>query len=212
MATTGRKWLAALFAAGLLALAGGGFAVWQKAGGGPGMVTSVASLGAPFELIDHDGKPISDAVLKGHPSLLYFGFTRCPEVCPTTLYEMSGWFEELGNEGKDIRAYFVTVDPERDDPETMKGYAEAFTDRVTGITGEPDKVFALLKAWRVYWTKVPTSDGDYTMDHTASVFMLGPDGEFEGTISYGEAKETALEKLRLLLKKSARSLAGKAPA
>ncbi len=117
---------------------------------------NAVELGAPFELIDDDGQPISDKAFLGHPNLLYFGFTRCPEVCPTTLYEMAGWLNVLGDEGKDIRAFFVSVDPERDTPEIMKGYSEAFTDRVTGITGDPARIEALLKAWRVYHAKIPT--------------------------------------------------------
>lgn len=171
-------------------------------GDGGSIVNTVVELGAPFELIDDNGDPITERAFEGHPNLLYFGFTRCPEVCPTTLYEMAGWLNELGEEGADIRAFFVSVDPERDTHEIMKGYAEAFTDRVTGITGDPAKVEALLKAWRVYYARVPTDDGDYTMDHTASVFLVGPKGEFEGTISYGERADVAIEKIRNLLARS----------
>ena len=186
----------ALVALVLLAIVG------YRALNGSNVVASVAEIGAPFELIDDDGQPITEKAFLGHPNLLYFGFTRCPEVCPTTLYELAGWLNTLGDEGRDIRAFFVSVDPERDTPAIMKGYAEAFTDRVTGITGDPAKVEALLKAWRVYHAKVPTEDGDYTMDHTASVFLVGPKGEFEGTISYGEQTDVALQKIRNLIAKS----------
>ena len=185
----------------VLVLAGAGV-LGYRALNGSNVVASVAEIGAPFELIDDDGNPITEKAFLGHPNLLYFGFTRCPEVCPTTLYEMAGWLNTLGDEGKDIRAFFVSVDPERDTPEIMKGYAEAFTDRVTGITGDPAKVEALLKAWRVYHAKVPTEDGDYTMDHTASVFLVDPQGHFQGTISYGEQADVALQKIRNLLAKS----------
>jgi protein SCO1/2 len=161
-------------------------------------LTSGMRLGADFTLVDHNGEPITQAAFEGRPTLLYFGFTRCPEVCPTTLYEMAGWLDALGDEGRDLQAFFVTVDPERDTPEIMKGYSEAFTDRVVGITGDPDEIARLVAGWHVYAAKIPTEDGDYTMDHTASVFLVDKHGVFKGTISYGEDAETAIAKLRLL--------------
>ncbi|WP_394690243.1 SCO family protein [Hoeflea sp.] len=161
-------------------------------------LTTGMRLGADFTLVDHNGDPITQAAFEGRPTLLYFGFTRCPEVCPTTLYEMAGWLDALGDEGRDLQAFFVTVDPERDTPEIMKGYSEAFTDRVIGITGDPDEIARLVAGWHVYAAKIPTEDGDYTMDHTASVFLVDKHGVFKGTISYGENAETAIAKLRLL--------------
>ena len=162
-------------------------------------LTADRDLGAPFNLIDHNGKPITEAAFEGKPTLVYFGFTRCPEVCPTTFYEMAGWFDTLGDKGKDLQAFFITVDPERDTPEIMKGFAEAFTDRATGITGDPEKVWDLLAAWHVYYKKIYDEDGDYTMDHTASVFLVDRDGRFKGTIAYGENTETAIAKLERLI-------------
>lgn len=162
-------------------------------------LTADRELGAPFNLIDHNGKPITEAAFEGKPTLVYFGFTRCPEVCPTTFYEMAGWFDTLGDKGKDLQAFFITVDPERDTPEIMKGFAEAFTDRATGITGDPEKVWNLLAAWHVYYKKIYDEDGDYTMDHTASVFLVDRDGRFKGTIAYGENTETAIAKLERLI-------------
>lgn len=154
-----------------------------------------------FNLTDHDGRPVTQAVLSGQPTLLFFGFTHCPDVCPTTLSEMTGWFETLGEEGKPLKAFFVTVDPERDTPEVMKGYVTALTDRITGLTGTRAEIDKAIAAWHIYAKKVPLSDGGYTMDHTASVFMLNAKGEFEGTIAYREDTGTALEKLRKLLAK-----------
>ncbi|MBB3235565.1 SCO family protein [Phyllobacterium endophyticum] len=158
-----------------------------------------AQLGVPFNLTDHNGAPITEAAFKGHPTVLFFGFTHCPEVCPTTLFEMAGWLKTLGDEGKDLRVFFISVDPERDTPEVMKGYTSAFTDRITGITGNPQEVEKVLKAWRVYAKKVPTDNGDYTMDHTASVILLDRDGRLKSTIDYKESPDVALKKLRLLL-------------
>jgi len=155
-------------------------------------------FGAPFTLIDQNGAEITEAAFRGQPSVVFFGFTHCPEVCPTTLVEMDGWLKKLGDEGKDIRAYFVSVDPERDTPDVMKTYVSNVSDRIVGITGAPDKVAAMTKSFGIYSRKVDTGDGDYTMDHSASVLMLKRSGDFFGTIAYEENPDTALAKLKRL--------------
>ncbi len=159
-----------------------------------------AKFGAPFQLIDNKGKPITEQAFEGHPSAVFFGFTHCPEVCPTTLFELASWLEELGEDGKSIQAFFISVDPERDTPQLMNDYVTNFSDRIIGITGDKDEVFKLAKSWFVYWKKVPTEDGDgdYSIDHTASIFLIDKNGKFKGTIAYGEAGEIAVEKLRKL--------------
>jgi protein SCO1 len=156
------------------------------------------AYGAPFTLVDQKGAPITEAAFRGHPSAVFFGFTHCPEVCPTTLFELDGWLKQLGDEGKDLRAYFVSVDPERDTAEIMNTYVSNVSDRITGITGEPEKVHAMAKDFGIYWRKVDLEGGDYTMDHTASVILLDSDGAFFGTIAYEENPETALAKLKRL--------------
>lgn len=161
----------------------------------------VVAFGAPFTLTDDNGQPITEAAFRGHPSAVFFGFTHCPEVCPTTLYEMNGWFKTLGDQGKDIRAYFVSIDPERDTPEVMKTYVSNVSDRITGITGDPEKVAAMAKAFKIYARKVPLEGGDYTMDHTASVLLLDGKGDFFGTIAYEENADTAVAKLKRLAEK-----------
>ena len=155
-------------------------------------------FGAAFTLVDDKGQPITEAALRGHPSVVFFGFTHCPEVCPTTLVEMDSWLKKLGDEGKDIRAYFVSVDPERDTPEVMKSYVTNVSNRIVGITGDPAKVNQMVKDFKIFARKVPTENGDYTMDHTASVLLLKSDGDFFGTIAYGENSDTALAKLKRL--------------
>lgn len=157
-------------------------------------------FGTAFSLTDDRGQPITEQAFQGQPSLVYFGFTRCPEVCPTTLYEMANWFQTLGEDGRALKAFFFSVDPERDSPELMHNYSAAFTDRIVGITGDPAEMQKVMKSWRIFARKVPTEGGDYTMDHTASVLMLDSRGNFKGTISYGEATESAVAKLRELLK------------
>ena len=158
--------------------------------------------GGTYALVDQRGEPVDQTMFQGHPSALFFGFTHCPEVCPTTMAEMSAWFEQLGDEGKDLQAYFVTIDPERDTPAILGDYVSWVSERVTGITGTPEEIAKIAKAWGVYYAKVPLEDGDYTMDHTASVFLLDDKGQFQGTIAYREDGAVALQKLRNLLAKS----------
>lgn len=157
-------------------------------------------FGAPFTLVDQKGQPITEAAFRGHPTALFFGFTHCPEVCPTTLYELDGWLKQLGPEGEPIKAYFISVDPERDTTEAMDVYVSNVSDRITGITGEPDNIAAMIKAFGIYARKVQLDGGDYTMDHTASILLLGNDGDFFGTIAYGENADTALAKLKRLVR------------
>lgn len=158
-------------------------------------------IGGPFALIDNKGNPVTETLLEGQPSVLFFGFTHCPEVCPTTLSEMVGWFDALGEEGKALKAFFVTVDPERDTPEVMDGYVTSMSDRITGLTGTRAEIDRMIANWRIYAKKVPIEGGDYTMDHTASVFLIDSKGRFQGTIAYREDTKTAVEKLKLLISK-----------
>ncbi len=129
---------------------------------------------------------------------MFFGFTHCPEVCPTSLAEMTVWYEALGEQADDLNAWFVTVDPERDTAAVIGDYV-SWTGRVTGVTGTAEEVTKAAQSWGVYYEKVPLEGGDYTMDHTASVFLVNAEGEFEGTIAYREDSDTALAKLRRLL-------------
>jgi len=155
-----------------------------------------------YNLIDQNGKAVDQTLFAGHPSALFFGFTHCPEVCPTTMAEMASWFAELGDEGQDLRAYFVSIDPQRDTPAVLGDYVSWVSDRITGITGTPEEIDKIAKAWGVYYERVDLEGEDYTMDHTASVFLLDAKGEFQGTIAYREDQATALGKLRNLLAKS----------
>jgi len=159
-------------------------------------------FGQPFTLVDQNGGPITEAAFRGQPTAVFFGFTHCPEVCPTTLYELNGWMEKLGAEGAALDAYFVTVDPQRDTPELLKDYVTSISSRIVGITGNPEDVDAMIKGFSVFAKKVPLDDGDYTMDHTASIFLLGSDGQFVGTISYGEDPDNALAKLKRLVERN----------
>ncbi|MFB8339813.1 SCO family protein [Brucella cytisi] len=154
----------------------------------------------PFELTDDLGAPITEQAFEGRPSLVYFGYTHCPEICPTTLYEMAGWMKTLDPAAKELKAFFFTVDPERDTVEVMHGYTSNFTDRITGITGNSAEMQKVIKGWQIFVRKVPTSDGDYTYDHTASVFLVDSKGYLKDTIEYGEDTNSALTKIRTFLK------------
>lgn len=155
-----------------------------------------------YALVDQDGAAVDQTMFVGQPSALFFGFTHCPDVCPTTLSEMAGWFEALGDEGKALKGYFVSVDPERDTPAVIGDYVHAVSDRIEGITGTPDQIARIVKAWGVTAEKVPLGADDYTMNHTASVFLIDARGDFQSTIAYGEDTKTAIGKLRNLLAKS----------
>jgi protein SCO1/2 len=179
-----------------------GYFAWQwQSGSGPTRL-SIASIGGPFSLTDQKGAAVTDASLKGHPSVMFFGYTYCPDVCPTTLFEMTAWLDTLGPEADKLKVYFVTVDPERDTVEKMAEYLTSFDPRITGLTGSPEAVAEMTKAYRIYSRKVPVEGGSYIMDHTASVYLLDKDGAFTGTIDYKEAPETAVAKLKRLVEAS----------
>lgn len=189
-------WASVLVFAGLLFWAS---FEWYRADA----VTAEKPYGVPFELTDQNGAPISQAAFQGRPTALFFGFTHCPEVCPTTLFELNGWLEKVDPDGGKIGAYFITVDPERDTPEMMRDYVASVSKRIIGVSGSPEKIDAVVRGFNVYAKKIPTDPNDptdYTMDHTASVFLLDDQGRFKSTISYGENPDTAIKKLENLLK------------
>ncbi len=164
--------------------------------------TPIAGIGGPFTLTDTNGEKVSDTDFAGRPRAIFFGFTYCPDVCPTTLFELGTYLDELGPAAKDLAVIYITVDPERDTPEQMKLYLSSFNDQIIGLTGSQEELDPVLDAFRVYRKKVPLDDGDYTMDHTAAVYLFNRKGEMVGTIAYQEDKKTALPKLKRLLEKS----------
>jgi protein SCO1/2 len=184
----------ALFGLGALAVQryAGGAQTGQSAGAG-------TPFGGPFELVDQSGAPVTEAIFRGKPAAVLFGYTHCPDVCPTTLMQMAEWRKALGSDAEKMHFVFVTVDPERDTVPVMRDYVGAFSDKITGVTGEPDKVAAMTKAFKIYSRKVPLEGGDYSMDHTASVLLLGADGDLAGTIARDEDRETAMAKLKRLV-------------
>jgi protein SCO1 len=157
---------------------------------------AVASVGGPFRLEDQTGKSFSDVDMKGRPFLVFFGYTHCPDVCPTTLVEISEIMKALGKDADRTGALFITVDPERDTPAVLKDYLSNFDPHLRALTGDPAAIEAALKAYRVYAAKIPLKDGDYTMDHTAAVYLMDKDGRFVSTFNLKQSPEAAASQLR----------------
>lgn len=162
-------------------------------------VTPPSAIGGPFRLVDQAGAPVTDQNLKGKPTLLFFGFTHCPDVCPTALFEMSEVLRKLGKDGDRVNAYFVSVDPERDTPAVMKDYLSSFDPRLKALTGDAEAVTKMTTAYRVYSRKVPLKDGDYTMDHTALVYLMDRDGRFVAPFNLKRSPEEAAADLKRYL-------------
>jgi protein SCO1/2 len=165
----------------------------------PAPIALPSTIGGPFKLVDHNFKPISEEDLKGQPFLVFFGFTHCPDVCPTTLFEVSEVLRALGPQGDKVRALFVTVDPERDSPEKLKDYLSSFDPRVIGVTGDTAAIAAMEKAYRVYAKKVPLEGSNYTMDHTAIVYLMDKEGRFVTPFNLKRRPEEAAADLKRYL-------------
>ena len=168
----------------------------------PAVITQVATpsaVGGPFQLVDQNAKAITDKDIKGYPTLVFFGFTNCPDVCPTTLFEVSEIMRSLGKDADRVKALFVSVDPERDTPEKIKDYLQSFDPHLVGVTGSPESIAAMGKAYRVYFKKVPLDGGGYTMDHTAIVYLMDKDGRFVAPFNMKRKPAEAADDLRRYL-------------
>lgn len=160
---------------------------------------NVAPLGAgDYQLVTSRGEAFTEASLKGQPSLVFFGFTHCPDVCPMTLGEIAGWQKALGEAGKDLRVWLVSVDPERDTPELLADYL-SWMPSATGVTGTPAEMDKMLKAFRAYSKRVELEGGDYTLDHSAFVMLFGSDGQFNQLFSWQQGAEQVVPKLKAFL-------------
>ena len=167
--------------------------------GGLRHVTAPAAIGGPFQLTDQTGQTVTDKSMQGRPSLIFFGFTHCPDVCPTTLFEMSEVLKAMGEDGDRVNAYYISVDPERDTATAMKEYLSSFDPRLKGLTGNPDQIAKVLSEYRVYAKKVPLKDGDYTMDHTALTYLMDRDGKFVSPFNLKRTPEQAAADLKQYL-------------
>lgn len=182
---------AILLAAGALAACDG------RHGANP--VQSLVRIGGPFSLVDMRGRPVTEKSLLGRPTAIFFGFTYCPEVCPTTMTDLTAWLKALGPDADKLNVVFVSVDPERDTPEQLRLYLSNFDPRIQGFTGTPEAVAKAAKAYRVYYQKVPQEGGGYTIDHSSSVYLFDAQGKFVEPIAYQAPPDRALRQLRDLL-------------
>jgi protein SCO1 len=157
-------------------------------------------VGGPFALQTGDGKTITDAEMKGKPFLVYFGYTHCPDVCPTTLAQISDVLNRLPD--KPIRVLFVTVDPERDTPALMADYVGSFDPRIIGLSGSKEQIAAMEKAYRVYVRKAPAKDGDYSMDHSSIVYLMDAKGGFIEAFNLERPPEESAKELGAICKLS----------
>ncbi|QQN64028.1 SCO family protein [Bradyrhizobium diazoefficiens] len=187
--------IATTFAASLVV----GLLVLFWAMGGVSKVAQPAAIGGPFQLTDQNGKAVTDKSLKGKPTLIFFGYTHCPDVCPTSLFEMSEVLRALGKDADKVNAVFISVDPERDTPATMKDYLSSFDPHLEGLSGDPAETAKVITSYRVYAKKVPTKDGDYTMDHTALIYLMDRDGRFVSPFNLKRTPEEAAADLKRYL-------------
>lgn len=165
----------------------------------PTELASRVYLTADFALTNDQGEAITISDFDGRPSAWFFGFTHCPDVCPTALAEMTVQLESLGEDADRIDMVFVTVDPDRDTQEVMRNYISAFDDRIIGITGALPEIEKLARGFFVFFQKVPLASGDYTMDHTAGILLRAANGEFIATLDPHEAMDVKLDKLRRVI-------------
>jgi protein SCO1/2 len=157
------------------------------------------AIGGPFQLTDQNGRPFSDQDMKGKPYLVFFGYTHCPDICPTTLFDMSQLMRKLGPDADRVGALFITVDPERDTTAVLKDYLASFDPHLRGLTGSSTAVEQVIKDYRVYAKKVPLQSGDYTMDHTALVYLMDKDGHFVAPFNMQRAADAEAAELRRYL-------------
>lgn len=206
----GRPWLRRAFGIGggvlaflVLALVLGH---WQRSRAPQSVESSVpvpdlARLGGPFALVDQTGRRVTQDDLRGRPGLVVFGFTHCPDVCPTTLAAITRWLERLGPAAGSLQPFFATIDPQRDTPELLALYLDAFDPRIRALTGPPEEVEAMARAWRVTVRRIDLGQGAFTYDHTTAIFVLDAAGKVVTLIDPHESDEMALAKIRRVLPK-----------
>jgi protein SCO1/2 len=197
--------LAAAVMVGAVAVAAGATALWMGLALRAQVQSGATKIGGPFTLVDDTGVQVSEADLKGKSTVMYFGYTFCPEVCPTTLTDLVQWMQMIGRDADRLNYVFVTVDPERDTPKVMHDYVSAFDPRIRGLTGTSEQIAKVTKEYGVYYKRIPTSDGGYVMDHSAVLYMMDPNVRFVGVIPYQEDTAKAVAKLKKLAAQSAPS-------
>jgi protein SCO1 len=186
------------------ALGGAAALVLTRGASNPNVATTgKALIGGPFALVDQHGKKVTDQDFRGRYMLIFFGFTHCPDICPAELQVISASLDELGPKAEEVVPIFVTLDPERDTPEVMADYVKNFGSRFVGLTGSPEEIAEAAKAYRVASSKFENKgvddNGNYSIDHSAIVYLMGPDGEYITHFNYGTPAAKMTETLRRYL-------------
>jgi protein SCO1 len=167
--------------------------------GGFRHVTAPAAIGGPFQLTDQSGQIVTEKSLQGRPTLIFFGFTHCPDVCPTSLFEISEVLRVMGKDADRVNAYFISIDPERDTTAAIKDYLSSFDPHLKGLTGDSAAIAKTISEYRVYAKKVPLKEGDYTMDHTTLTYLMDRDGKFVSPFNLNRKPEEAAADLKRYL-------------
>ena len=188
--------MTAALLAGAAALAAIAIVLWPRGGE---VAISPSAVGGPFSLTDQNGRRVTEADFRGKPVLVFFGFTNCPDVCPTALFEMSEVLRRLGPDAEKVNAIFISVDPARDTPEKLKDYLQSFHDRISALTGSQADIDAVTKAYKAYAKRVPLEGGNYTMDHSAIVYLMDKNGRFVAPFNLKRPADEAAADLRRYL-------------
>jgi protein SCO1/2 len=188
--------MAAAVLAGAAALSAIAIVLWPRGGE---VAIAPSAVGGPFKLTDQNGRTVTEADFKGKPFLVFFGFTHCPDICPTALFDMSEVFRRLGPDADKVNAIFISVDPARDTPEKLKDYLQSFHERISALTGSQADVDAVTKAYKAYAKRVPLEGNDYTMDHSAIVYLMDKNGRFVAPFNLKRAADEAAADLRRYL-------------
>ena len=173
--------------------------VWSQSADKP--VAGVADIGGEFSMTSAQGETVTDQSFPGKAKMYFLGFTHCPDVCPTTLSDISNWLKQLGADADKLQPIFVTADPERDTIKVLKEYVGYFDQRIAALRPTKQELDQFAKNFKVYYKKGPVDDGSYSVDHTASVLLFREDNSFFGTIDFHEKRDVAIAKLRRLLSK-----------
>lgn len=192
--------LAAIIAAGAIAMVGMRDRTGTSAAPGSERATGQATVGGPFQLVDQNGRAVDQTILNGKWSLVFFGFTYCPDYCPTTLATIAAVEQELGDEAKNLQVVFISVDPARDTPQALKDYlsSDGFPKGVIGLTGTPEQVAAAAKAYRAFYEKVGEGE-TYTMNHSLTIYLMGPDGRYRSSFAHDLGPERSAQLIKRVM-------------
>jgi protein SCO1/2 len=188
------KTIAATAAAALLVAIGIVFGQFIRHSSEPDPV----AIGGPFELVDQEGHTVTDKTFLGRPSVIFFGYISCPDVCPTTLMDVSNWLKALGPIAGKLNILFISIDPVRDTPVHLREFLSSFDPRIRGLTGTNEQITGVAQKYRVYYKRIEEKDGSYSMDHTGTIYLMDRAGHFVASLTFQTEDSAAIERLRSL--------------